>query len=260
MLDLDLRLGGRPGDRYSKAGRDFLGHSRVIRYPVAGRIEPARLSDAPERDRVREDEPARPCKGESRGARGNKCTSHPTDPTTPNHTQPTADPIATKVLAVVAEKTGYPEDMLDLDLDLEADLGIDTVKQAETFSAIRESFDIPLQEGLNLRDYPTLQSVIGYVKTNRPDLAGAKAEEQGPTSVLPTQPTQPTGPTQPTQSTADPIAANSPRRRRREDRLSPGHAGSGSRPGGRPGDRYSKAGGNLLRRSASHSISRCRKD
>ena len=48
-----------------------------------------------------------------------------------------------KVLEVVADKTGYPQDMLDLELDLEADLGIDTVKQAETFAAIREAFDIP---------------------------------------------------------------------------------------------------------------------
>ena len=39
------------------------------------------------------------------------------------------------VLAIVAEQTGYPPDMLDLDLDLEADLGIDTVKQAEMFAA-----------------------------------------------------------------------------------------------------------------------------
>ena len=39
--------------------------------------------------------------------------------------------------------TGYPEDMLDLDLDMEADLGIDTVKQAEMFAAIREEWDIP---------------------------------------------------------------------------------------------------------------------
>ncbi len=37
----------------------------------------------------------------------------------------------------MAEKTGYPKDMLDLDLDLEADLGVDTVKQAEMFAAIR---------------------------------------------------------------------------------------------------------------------------
>ena len=43
----------------------------------------------------------------------------------------------------MAEKTGYPPDMLDLDLDLEADLGVDTVKQAEVFAAIRETFDIP---------------------------------------------------------------------------------------------------------------------
>ena len=46
--------------------------------------------------------------------------------------------VAGAVLAVVADKTGYPSDMLDLDLDLEADLGIDTVKQAEVFATIRE--------------------------------------------------------------------------------------------------------------------------
>ncbi|HET9610619.1 MAG TPA: acyltransferase domain-containing protein, partial [Acidimicrobiales bacterium] len=39
--------------------------------------------------------------------------------------------VEVEVLAVVADKTGDPADMLDLDLDLEADLGIDTVKQAE---------------------------------------------------------------------------------------------------------------------------------
>ena len=43
------------------------------------------------------------------------------------------------LLAVVAEKTGYPQDMLDLDLDLEADLGVDTVKQAEMYSRRREA-------------------------------------------------------------------------------------------------------------------------
>ena len=94
-----------------------------------------------------------------------------------------------QVLSVVAAKTGYPQDMLDLDLDLEADLGIDTVKQAETFAAIRESFAIPAQEGINLRDYPTLQAVVGYVKKNRPDLAVSAA----PASLLPA-PTAPPAP------------------------------------------------------------------
>ena len=82
----------------------------------------------------------------------------------------TGDAVAAKVLEIVATKTGYPEDMLELDLDLEADLGIDTVKQAETLQAIREAYGIPFQEGLSLRDYPTLASVIGFVYTMRPDL------------------------------------------------------------------------------------------
>ncbi len=87
----------------------------------------------------------------------------------------TQSPIADRVLEIVAAKTGYPREMLDLDLDLEADLGIDTVKQAETFAAIRETFNIPRQDNLKLRDYPTLKAVIGFVETMRPDLADASS-------------------------------------------------------------------------------------
>ena len=78
-----------------------------------------------------------------------------------------------RILALAVEKTGYPEDMLDLDLDLEADLGVDTVKQAEMFAAIREIYNIPRDENRKLRDYPTLAHVIRFVFENRPDLAGA---------------------------------------------------------------------------------------
>ena len=78
-----------------------------------------------------------------------------------------------KILALVAEKTGYPKDMLDLDLDLEADLGVDTVKQAEVFATIREAYNIPRDENRKLRDYPTLAHVIRFVYDKRPDLAAA---------------------------------------------------------------------------------------
>ncbi len=61
---------------------------------------------------------------------------------------------------VVAEKTGYPIDMLDLDLDLEADLGVDTVKQAEVMATIREAYGIARDDQIKLRDYPTLAHVI----------------------------------------------------------------------------------------------------
>ena len=60
--------------------------------------------------------------------------------------------------------TGYPPELLDLDLDLEADLGVDTVKQAEVFAAVRERFNVERDDNLQLRDFPTLTHVIGWVR------------------------------------------------------------------------------------------------
>jgi len=85
------------------------------------------------------------------------------------------DPVLTRVLAIVTEKTGYPVEMLDPELDLEADLGVDTVKQAELFSAVREEYGIPRDDSRKLRDYPTLAHVVRFVHDNRPDLAAAAA-------------------------------------------------------------------------------------
>ena len=50
---------------------------------------------------------------------------------------PTAGLLAT-LLAVVAEKTGYPADMLRPEMALEADLGIDSVKRVEILAALEE--------------------------------------------------------------------------------------------------------------------------
>jgi acyl transferase domain-containing protein/acyl carrier protein/NAD(P)-dependent dehydrogenase (short-subunit alcohol dehydrogenase family) len=88
----------------------------------------------------------------------------------PPPTGPDKDPVRAKVLEIIAEKTGYPSDMLDLDLDLEADLGIDTVKQAEMFAAIRAAYDIPREDTLKLRDYPTLAHTIQFVYDRKPEL------------------------------------------------------------------------------------------
>ena len=81
-----------------------------------------------------------------------------TVPETVAATAATDDAIKEKVLEIVADKSGYPKDMLDLDLDLEADLGIDTVKQAEMFAAVRAAYNIPRDENLKLREFPTLGS------------------------------------------------------------------------------------------------------
>ena len=98
------------------------------------------------------------------------------------------DSVKERILALVVEKTGYPEEMLDLDLDLEADLGVDTVKQAEMFAAIREIYKIPRDENRKLRDYPTLAQVIRFVYEKRPDLAGVPATASSPTISEPTVP------------------------------------------------------------------------
>jgi len=99
-------------------------------------------------------------------------------PTAPAVAAPTEDPVKDKVLQIITEKTGYPPDMLDLDLDLEADLGIDTVKQAEMFAAIRAAYDIPRDDTLKLRDFPTLAHTIQFVYDRRPDLK-VRSDEVG---------------------------------------------------------------------------------
>ena len=51
---------------------------------------------------------------------------------------PSGVPVAATLLSVVSEKTGYPEEMLDLSMGLDADLGIDSIKRVEILSAIQE--------------------------------------------------------------------------------------------------------------------------
>ena len=160
---------------------------------------------------------------------------------------PTGDPVTAQVLAVVADKTGYPSDMLDLDLDLEADLGIDTVKQAEVFASIRETFGIERDDSVKLRDYPTITSVIGFVR------ARANLPEAAPVAAVPAPaPGRPGHPSagrrtrgpgaRPHRRPGDRTGAG---RRRGQDRLPVGHARPRPRPGGRPGHRHRQAGGGL---------------
>ena len=50
----------------------------------------------------------------------------------------TREAVTAQLLAIVAERTGYPPEMLGLDLDLEADLGIDSIKRVEILGAFRK--------------------------------------------------------------------------------------------------------------------------
>ena len=50
------------------------------------------------------------------------------------------------LVALVAERTGYPADALDLDLDLEADLSIDSIKRLEILGAVGERIGLLLPD------------------------------------------------------------------------------------------------------------------
>src|SRR5262249_5309847 len=76
---------------------------------------------------------------------------------------PASDPVTEAVLGVVGGLTGYPRELLDLDLGLEAGLGGGTGQQAEGFAPVRGRVGIARQDNLKLRDFPTLAHVIGFV-------------------------------------------------------------------------------------------------
>ncbi len=72
------------------------------------------------------------------------------------------------LLGIVAERTGYPAEMLDLDLDLEASLGIDSIKRVEILGQLRQALtalgwneqDLAMDELSGLK---TLHSIIELI-------------------------------------------------------------------------------------------------
>ena len=69
------------------------------------------------------------------------------------------------LLDVVSEKTGYPAEMLELDMDMEADLGIDSIKRVEILGALQEEMpDLPQPNLEDLGDLRTLSQIIEYLR------------------------------------------------------------------------------------------------
>jgi acyl carrier protein len=64
---------------------------------------------------------------------------------------------------VIVEKTGYPPETFEESLDFEADLGIDSIKQVEAMSEVRQHFELSLDENFRMRDYPTLDAATDYI-------------------------------------------------------------------------------------------------
>ncbi|WP_156772118.1 type I polyketide synthase, partial [Mycobacterium sp. 1245805.9] len=73
--------------------------------------------------------------------------------------------LVTQMLEVVADKTGYPVEMLDLSMALEADLGIDSIKRVEILSAVQQRVPaLPEVEAATMATLGTLQEIVDYLQ------------------------------------------------------------------------------------------------
>ena len=72
-----------------------------------------------------------------------------------------ADALAQALLSIVTDKTGYPDNMLDLGMHLDADLGIDSIKRVEILSALQDAFPaLPHIEADTVSSFQTLQDIV----------------------------------------------------------------------------------------------------
>ncbi|MEZ8720527.1 phosphopantetheine-binding protein [Vibrio pomeroyi] len=105
---------------------------------------------------------------------------------------PVAAPVAVQsadaekvMLEVVAEKTGYPTEMLDLEMDMEADLGIDSIKRVEILGTVQDEMpNLPELNPEDLAECRTLGEIVTYMNSKMPASAPVTAQ---PSATAPVQ-------------------------------------------------------------------------
>ncbi len=143
--------------------------------PAVSTPLPAAASPAPAR-RQTPDAPPRPA--------GEPYTNGHAHPNGPAHQSPAVRPVqadrpeATStpgpqgadasrlVQEIISEKTGYPSAMLDADMDLEGELGVDSIKQVEILSAIRDRLPhLPEIDPERLVDLRTIRAIAAMIES-----------------------------------------------------------------------------------------------
>jgi acyl transferase domain-containing protein/NAD(P)-dependent dehydrogenase (short-subunit alcohol dehydrogenase family) len=99
------------------------------------------------------------------------------EPITTPQAAPDVSPLKNVLLEVVAEKTGYPAEMLALEMELDSDLGIDSIKRVEIFSALQERLPhAPPVKSEHLGTLRTLRQVVDFLSSS-PGSTGIAAAE-----------------------------------------------------------------------------------
>nr|WP_102363721.1 type I polyketide synthase [Vibrio cyclitrophicus]PMF38305.1 beta-ketoacyl synthase [Vibrio cyclitrophicus] len=104
---------------------------------------------------------------------------------------PVAAPVAVQtadaekvMLEVVAEKTGYPTEMLDLEMDMEADLGIDSIKRVEILGTVQDEMpNLPELNPEDLAECRTLGEIVTYMNSKMPTSAPVAAQSSAAAPV-----------------------------------------------------------------------------
>ena len=73
--------------------------------------------------------------------------------------------LTTDLVNLVSERTGYPADMLGLEQDVEADLGIDSIKRVEIFGAFQNQLPPALVAKLSehTEDLTRIRTLKGWI-------------------------------------------------------------------------------------------------
>ncbi len=128
-----------------------------------------RLSTPPERHTIVAD------LAEEEGAAIQRSADMPSDsvlpdpvPSSPVPSDPllSSDMIQTGLIEVVSELTGYPREMIGLDMDIEADLGIDSIKRVEILSNLEEKFpSLPSVSPEAMGSLKTLKQIVHHLSS-----------------------------------------------------------------------------------------------
>ncbi|WP_088210627.1 type I polyketide synthase [Shewanella sp. Shew256] len=93
--------------------------------------------------------------------------------------------IETAMLAVVADKTGYPVEMLELSMDMEADLGIDSIKRVEILGTVQDELpNLPELSPEDLAECRTLGEIVALFSQATPVTAAATVSHATQNAVL----------------------------------------------------------------------------
>ena len=92
-----------------------------------------------------------------------------TAPTAPTANGLSAALVQQTMMAVVADKTGYPTEMLELSMDMEADLGIDSIKRVEILGTVQDELPgLPELSPEDLAECRTLGEIVDYMNSKLP--------------------------------------------------------------------------------------------